>query len=191
MQRRELLRLGKKMRRCLGEGDVPALHDVVRLWAPDSVIIALPAIAAHLPSSGRGVKRSVSDFHEGFTSNDAKVREVGFLAVKHLEWRSHLERLVCSPVLEAHSRHQQLPPHRRWTAAVCEHAPNHGAQSSSYTLGHTDLLRRVGGGELLDNTGLQAVPPNLLPHILAALVGAPTNGTTADRNDCRANRANK
>ena len=72
MQRRELLRLGKKMRRCLDEGDVPALHDVVRLGAPDSVIIALPAIAAHFPSPGRGVKRSVSDFHEGLTSNDRR-----------------------------------------------------------------------------------------------------------------------
>ena len=34
--------------------------------------------------------------HEGSGSDDAKVREVGFLTVKHLKWRLHLERLVWS-----------------------------------------------------------------------------------------------
>ena len=38
--------------------------------------------------------------HEGSGSDDAKVREVGFLAVKQLEWRLHLERLMRGPVLE-------------------------------------------------------------------------------------------
>ena len=36
--------------------------------------------------------------------------------------------------------------------------------------GHTNLLQRVGGGELLDSNGLQAVLPSLLPGVLAALV---------------------
>ena len=38
-----------------------------------------------------------------------KVREVGFLTVKHLEWRLHLERLMRSPVFEVRHRHSQLP----------------------------------------------------------------------------------
>ena len=70
--------------------------------------------------------------------------------------------------------------------AVYEHARNHGAQSSPYAFGYTDLLRPVGGGELLDTTGLQAVLPKLLPGVLAALVGAPTNDAAAEGNDCRA-----
>ena len=119
------------MRRCLDESDVPALHDAVSLWVPDSVRFSLFAIAAHLPLPGRGVELSgVLDVHEGSGSDDAKVREVGFLAVKHLQWRLHLEGLMRSPVLEVRRRHEQLPPHRRWKTTVCEHAPNHGAQNS-------------------------------------------------------------
>ena len=48
--------------------------------------------------------------YEGFGSDDAKVQKVGFLAVKHLEWRLHLERLMRSPVLEVRRRREQ-PPH--------------------------------------------------------------------------------
>ena len=91
-----------------------------------------------------------------------------------------------SPVLQVRSRHEQLPPHGRCKAAVCEHAPNHGAQSPPHALGHKYFLRRVGGSELLDNTGLQAVLPKLLPGVLAALVGAPTNDAAAEGNDRRA-----
>ena len=124
--------------------------------------------------------------NEGSGSNEAKVREVGFLAVKHLEWRLHLERLMRSPVLEVRRRHEQLPPHGRWEAAVCEHVPNDGARSSPHAFGHTDLLRRVGGDELLDSAGLEAVLSKLLPGVLAALVGAPTNDAAAKGNNCRA-----
>ena len=70
--------------------------------------------------------------------------------------------------------------------AVCEHTRNHGAQSSSLAFGHTDLLRRVGGGNLLDNTGLQAVLPKLLPGVFAVRVGTPTNDAAAEGNDRRA-----
>ena len=80
------------MWRCLEGGDVSALHDAVSLWVPGSVSFALLAIAAHLPFSGRGVELSgVFYVHEGSGSDDAKVQKVGFLAVKHLEWRLPLE----------------------------------------------------------------------------------------------------
>ena len=122
------------MRWCRDEGDVPTLHDAMSLRVPDSVRFALLAIAAHFPFPGRGVELSgVLDAHEGSGSNDVKVREVGFLTVKHLRWRLHLERLVRSPVLEARSRHEQLPPHGRWKTAVCE---NH------QTMTHKVLLTR-------------------------------------------------
>ena len=94
--------------------------------------------------------------------------------MKHLEWLLHLERLVQSPVLEVCS-HGQFPPDGRREAAVCEHAPNYGAQSLPHAFGHTDLLRCVGGRKRLDNTGPQEVLPELLPGVLAVLVGAPTN----------------
>ena len=125
--------------------------------------------------------------HKGSRFDDAKVREVGVFAVKHLELRLHLQRFIRSPVLEVRHRHEQLPQHRRWKTAVCEHALNHDAQSSLHAFGHIDLLRRVGGGELLDNTGLQAVLPKLVPGVLAALVGAPTNDAAAEENDRQAN----
>ena len=64
--------------------------------------------------------------------------------------------------------------YRRWEPAVYEHVPNHSAQSPAHAFGHTDLLRCVGGGELLYNTGLQAVLPKFLPGVLSAIVGAPT-----------------
>ena len=71
------------MRRCLDEGDVPALPGAVSLWVPDSVRFALLALAAHLPFPGRGVELSrVFYVHERSSSRDAKVHEVGFLAVK-------------------------------------------------------------------------------------------------------------
>ena len=170
------------MRRCLDEGDDPALHDAVSLWVPDSVRFVF-AIAAHLPFPDRGVE--LSEVHEGSHSDDAKAREVGFFAVKHPEWRLHLERLMRSPVLEVRRRHEQLPPHRRWKIAVCEHAPNHCAQTSPHAFGYTNLLWHIGGGELLENTGLQAVLPKLPPGVLAALVGTPTNDTTVGGNGCR------
>ena len=174
------------MRRCFDEGGVPALHDAVRFWVQDSVRFAHIAIAAHLDFPDRSVELSgVLYVHEGSGSDDAKVRKAGFLAVKQFEWRLHLERLMRGPVLEARRRHEQLPPHG-WKITVCEHTPNHGSQSSSHAIGHTNLLRRVGGGELLYNIGLQAVLPKLLPGVLATLVGAPTNNAAAEGNDRRA-----
>ena len=93
--------------------------------------------------------------------------------MKHLECRLRFKRLTRSPVLEVRRRREQILPHRRWeTTSVCEHAPSHGAQRSPHALGHTDLLQRVGGGHLLNNTGLQAILPKLFPGVLAALVGA-------------------
>ena len=124
--------------------------------------------------------------HEGSGSDDAKGRDVGFLTVKYFERRLHLDRLVRSPVREVHSRRKQPPSHGRFKVAVCEHAPNHGAQSPSHAFGHTDLLRRIGSGEYLDNTDLQAVLSKLLPGVLAALVGTPTNESATDWNDRRA-----
>ena len=157
------------MRQCLDEGDVSAFHDPVSLWVPDSVRFVLLAVAAHLPFPGRSVQLSgVLYVHEGSGSDDAKVREVGFLAVKHLQWRLPLEYVMPNSVLEVRRRHEQLPPHE-WKTAVCRHASNHGAQSSLHAFRHTNLLPRVGGGELLNNTGTQAVLPNLLPGEIAAL----------------------
>ena len=177
------------MRRCLDKGDVSALQDAVSLWVPDSVRFSLLIIVAHLPFPDRGVELSgVLDVHKGSGSDDAKVREIGFLAVKHLELRLHLERLMRSPVLEVRRRHEQLPSHRRWKTTVCENAPNHGAQSFPHAFGHTNLLRRVGGGKLLNNTRLQVILPKLLPGVLAALVGAPTNDSAAKGNNRRADK---
>ena len=50
---------------------------------------------------------------------------------------------------------------------------------------------RVGGGELLDNTGLQVAMPKLLPGVLTALVGVPTGDTAAEGNDRRADEQSK
>ena len=91
-----------------------------------------------------------------------------------------------SPVLEARSRHEQLPPHGRWEVIDCGHAPNHCAHSPPHTFEHTDFLLRVGGGELLENTGLQAVLSDLLPGVLAALVDAPTKDVATEMDDRRA-----
>ena len=46
--------------------------------------------------------------HESSGSDGVKVRKVGFLAVKHLEWRPHLDRLVRSSVLGERSRHEHF-----------------------------------------------------------------------------------
>ena len=116
------------MRWCLDEDDVSALHDATTLWNPDSVRFSPLALAAPLPFRSRSVEVSgVLDVHEGSGSDNANVREVGFLAVKHLQYRLHLERLTRIPVFEVRSRHKQPPPHGRWKAPGCEHAPNHGA----------------------------------------------------------------
>ena len=40
---------------------------------------------------------------------------------------------------------------------------------SSHSFGQTDRLRRVGGGDLLINTGLQEILSEFLPGVLAAL----------------------
>ena len=126
------------MRRYLNKDDVPALHDAESFRVPDSVEVSLFSIAARLPFPGRGVELSgVLDLYKGSGFDDAKVREARFLAVKYIERRLHLERLVRSPVLEVHSRHEQLPPHERWQATVCKHAPNHGAQSPPHVFRHT------------------------------------------------------
>ena len=84
-----------------------------------------------------------------------------------------------SSILEVRRRQKKCPPHGRWKTAVCEHAPNHGAQGFPHALGYTGLLWRVGGGE---QEGL----PKLLPGVLPALVGAPINDATAEGNDRRA-----
>ena len=60
------------------------------------------------------------------------------------------------------------------------------SQSLSHAFGQTDLLRRVGGRKLLDNTGLQAIQPKFLPGVLAAFVGALTNDAAAEGDDRRA-----
>ena len=73
-------------RRCLDEGDVSALHSGAIVWVPDSVKLALLAIAAHFLFPVHGVELSgVLDVHEGSDSDDAKVQEVDVLAEKHLE----------------------------------------------------------------------------------------------------------
>ena len=173
------------MGRCLDEGGVLAFHDTVSLWVLDSVRFALLAIAAHLPLPGHEFKLSEGlDEHKIVGSDDAK--KVDFLAVKHLEWRLHLKRLVRGPVLEVCSRHEHRPSYGRWNAAACEHAPNHDAQSSPHALRYTHVLRCVGGGELLDNTGLQVVLPKLLSSVVAALVRVPTNDAAAKEKYYRA-----
>ena len=111
---------------------------------------------------------------EGFGSDDAKVREMGFLAAKHLEWRLHLKRLVGSPVREVRSRHEQLPSHGRCKTTVCERALTHDAQSPPHAFGHTDR------GDILDNISLQAVLSKRLSGVLTTLVGAPTNDFAAE-----------
>ena len=173
------------MRRCLDKGDIPALHDAASLWVSDSVGFALFTITAHFPFPGCGVELSrVVDVHKGFGTHDAKVREVGFLTVRRLKRRLHLERLVRSLVLEVRSRHEQPPLLGPWEAAVCEHAPNHGAQNPLQAF--TYFLRCVGGGKHLDNTGFEAVLPNLLPGVPAAFIGAPSNDVAAEGDGRRA-----
>ena len=74
------------MRRCLDEGDVPALRDAANLWVPDSVGFPPLVIAAHLLFPDHGIELfGIFDVHEGSGSDDAKVRKVGFLAMKYLE----------------------------------------------------------------------------------------------------------
>ena len=90
-----------------------------------------------------------------------------------------------SSVLEVRSRHEQVPPHGKWKDAICKHAHKYVAQSPPHAFGHTDWLRCAGGGKRLDNTGLQAALPKLFRDVLTALVGAPTNNTTAQEDDCR------
>ena len=184
-----VVRVGEQERRCLDKDHLPTLHDAANLCGPDSVGFSLLAFATHLPFPGRGIELSrVLDVHIGSGSDDAEMREVDLPAVKHLELLLHLERLVRSPVLEVRSRHEQLLPRGRWEATVCKHAPNHGAQSPPHALvGHTEFLRRVGGGKLLNDTGLQAELPELLPSVLATLVGPPTNDTADKGDDRRAN----
>ena len=75
-----------------------------------------------------------------------------------------------------------------WKTAVCGNTPSHGAQGSPHAFGHTDLLRHVGGGERLDNTGPQAVLPKLPPGVLTALVDPPTNDAVAEGYDRRAHK---
>ena len=83
------------MPQCLDEGDVPAVYNAASLWVLESVGFVLLAIAAHVPFPGRSVELSgVLNGHEGSSNDDAKVREVGSLAMKHLEWRLHLKHLV-------------------------------------------------------------------------------------------------
>ena len=55
----------------------------------------------------------------------------------------------------------------------------------SHAFGHTNLLRRAGGGKRLDNSGLEAVLPKLLRDVLATLVGTPTNNTAPQGDGCR------
>ena len=169
------------MRWSLDEGDVSALHSGAIPCAPNSVKIALLTIAAHLLFPVRGVELSgVLDVHEGSDPDDAKVQEVGFLAAKHFEWRFPLERLFRSPVLEIRGRPEQLPPNGRWEASVCEHVPNHGAQSPPHAFKDTKVLWCVGGDEIFDTAGLQAELPGLLLGVLAARVGTPTNDVTTE-----------
>ena len=103
------------MRRCLDEGDVPALHNAVSLWVPDSVRFSLLTIAGHLPFPGRGVELSrVLYTPEGSGFDDAKVREVGFLAVNSwivpaFKQYSRNSSLVYSPPLSAHQRTMRPP----------------------------------------------------------------------------------
>ena len=59
---------------------------------------------------------------------------------------------------------------------------------SSHAFGHTDLLRRAGGGKRLDDSGLQAVLPKLLRDVLTALVGSPTNNVATQGDDCRSDK---
>ena len=49
------------MRRCLDEGDVPALHDGASFWVQDSVRFSLLAIAAHFH-----FQAAASSFRESF-----------------------------------------------------------------------------------------------------------------------------
>ena len=108
------------------------------------------------------------------------MQEVGFLAVKHFEWRLPLERLLRSPVLEVRGRPEQLLPHGRWEASVCEHVPNNGAQSPPLAFKHTKVLWCIGGDEIFDTPGLQAVLPELLLGVLAVRVGTLTNDATTE-----------
>ena len=74
------------MRRCLDEGDVSAFYSGAILWVPNSVKLALLAIATHFLFPVRGVELlGVLDVHEGSDSDDAKVQAVGVLSEKHLE----------------------------------------------------------------------------------------------------------
>ena len=61
-----------------------------------------------------------------------------------------------------------------------ERAPNHGAQSPPHAFKHTKVLWCVIGDEIFDDAGLQAVLPEVLPGVIAARVGTPTNDVTTE-----------
>ena len=68
------------MRRCLDEGNAPALHHAVSLCVSVSIGFDLLTVAARLPFPGHGVEISgVLDLYEGSGSDNVKVRGVGFL----------------------------------------------------------------------------------------------------------------
>ena len=73
-------------------------------------------------------------------------------------------------------------------ASVCKNEPNHDSQSPVHAFGHTDLLWRVGGRKLLDNTRFQDVLSELLPGVLTALVDAPTNDSATEGDEHRADK---
>ena len=79
------------MRRCLDENDVSSLHDATSLLVLDPVGFALLTTVPYRLFPGRGVELSGAlDVHKGSGSDDARMREGDFLALKHLEVRLHL-----------------------------------------------------------------------------------------------------
>ena len=172
------------MQHWLDEGDVPSLHKAARLCVSDSVRFALLPIAAHLPFPGCCVELSrVLDVREDSGANDAKVRELNFLAVKHLQWRLHLKRLFQSPVFKVHRRHKQ-PPHMNDGKLL--------SASMHRTMAHRVLPTRSDtpiycGMLVAVNSWIIPLSKqyfrNSSPGVPATLVGTPMNDAAAEGDD--------
>ena len=89
----------------------------------------------------------VLDIDKRPRADDSEVRKIGVFAVKHLIRCFHLERRMRDPMLGR--RHHELSPQKWRKSTVNEHAANHSAQRPPDAVGHTDLLWRVRGSELL------------------------------------------
>ena len=78
------------------------------------------------------------------------------------------------PVPQERRRDNQFSPEKVWQYAVGDHAPQHSYESYFNSRGHTDLLRRVGAGELERHPRLKTAVLELLFGEIARFVSLQT-----------------